>query len=185
MTTPFPSGCGTARPPIIRCALATHHLRLFFGVGGHREEGTSLNASWSTRPTRAGCTDSQETRRATRKTLNDINQRCLKMMDGESSADQVGAELRGIADQLLNVFKNYPDSVFFQALVGGPMEQPQACTLATAYPHWLPRWISSPAPLWHVTESRTVVIAVGLRPAVCSFLSYRRSRERPKPIPAA
>ncbi len=60
-------------------------------------------------------------------------------------------------------------SVFFQALVGGPMEQLQACTLATTYPHWLPRWISRPAPLWHVTESRTVAITAGLRPAVCSF----------------
>lgn len=60
-------------------------------------------------------------------------------------------------------------SVFIQALVGGPMEQLQACTLAAAYPHWLPRWISRPAPLWHVTESRTMVIKAGLRPAVCSF----------------
>ena len=49
------------------------------------------------------------------------------------------------------------------------MEQLQACTLATAYPNWLPGWISRPAPLWHVTDSRTVAINVGLRPAVCSF----------------
>jgi hypothetical protein len=30
------------------------------------------------------------------------------------------------------------------ALLGGPVEQIQACTLATAYPHWLPKWISLP-----------------------------------------
>ena len=56
-----------------------------------------------------------------------------------------------------------------QALVGGPIEQLQACTLATAYPHWLPRWISRPTPLWHVNEYRTVPVTFGLRPSVCLF----------------
>jgi hypothetical protein len=68
-------------------------------------------------------------------------------------------------DYLLNPL----GSVVIQALVGGPMEQLQACTLATAYPHWLPRWISRPAPLWHVNEHRTVAVTAGLRPSVCLF----------------
>jgi hypothetical protein len=55
-----------------------------------------------------------------------------------------------------------------QALVGGPIEQLKACTLATAYPHWLPNWISRSPPNWHVTDRRTVP-TTDIRPAVCLF----------------
>jgi hypothetical protein len=42
------------------------------------------------------------------KALSDVNQRCLKMMDGEPSAEEFGSDLRGIANQLLNFFENSP-----------------------------------------------------------------------------
>ena len=53
-----------------------------------------------------------------------------------------------------------------QTLVGGSMEQLEACTLATVYPYWLPKWISCSPPLWHVTEHRTVKTNE-IRPTVC------------------
>ncbi len=41
-------------------------------------------------------------------TLSDINQRCLTMMDNEPTAEKFGTDLRGIANQLLNLFENCP-----------------------------------------------------------------------------
>jgi hypothetical protein len=42
-------------------------------------------------------------------TLDDMNQRCLRLMEQDRSADNFNAELRGLADQMLNFFQHCPD----------------------------------------------------------------------------
>ena len=41
---------------------------------------------------------------------------------------------------------------FIRVLVGGELEELQACTIAAVYPRWLPQWVSYPLPGWHYTE---------------------------------
>jgi hypothetical protein len=42
------------------------------------------------------------------KTIDDINQRCLRMVEQDGSTEEFGTRLRGVADQLQNFFENCP-----------------------------------------------------------------------------
>jgi hypothetical protein len=58
-----------------------------------------------------------------------------------------------------------------QTLAGCERSEVSACSLTTAYSHWLPDWVTRAPPQWHMNESRTVSFD-RILPSFCAYCLF-------------